>query len=323
MKNYSLSVKLVLCCAFGLMLSPSYAQVQKTQTPAPAPTATPAPLPSPTPTLTMAQLDAIVTTDLSNCSSQSGGIDPASIIPASNAQTFPTNRISKTLHGIWQGQVIGDNNELVVDYYWIVDVPNSQALIVAQRTGKATVAPPPQGTNPPKLSFLMCPNEGYIPNATTPQIHQFVKVSDSIAGAAGIVQQSTGLQPPNPQPTLSDLWQALVASGYFNSMPAVAFAGGFFTPLQLQPVTGPTGLALVSLQWNAEYRGGGATGIKYTPGVPMEGTESAQFVGTSTDLGDFLVASSGNGTLWKVQVVSGGKYNLGFDKVVLGPLEIE
>jgi hypothetical protein len=51
MKNYSLLIKLVVCCAFGLMPSPSYAQGR---------------------TLTETQLDAIVKTDLESCSTKSG-----------------------------------------------------------------------------------------------------------------------------------------------------------------------------------------------------------------------------------------------------------
>src|ERR1700688_2967123 len=105
MKNYSLLIKLVVCCAFGLVHSLSYAEGR---------------------TLTATQLDAIVKTDLESCSTQSGRLksgrtDPASIIPTSNAREFPKERIAKTLHGIWRGRVLGDDKDVGVDYFWIFD----------------------------------------------------------------------------------------------------------------------------------------------------------------------------------------------------------
>src|SRR5438309_9233991 len=279
MRNYSL-LMLVVCCAFGLAPSPACAQGR---------------------TLTESQLQAIVKPSLANCSPQSSRIDPASVIPTSNAREFTPDRIAKTLHGIWQGQVIGDASDVSVDYFWIVETKNNEGLIVALRNGKQSVRGPGQAPNAPKLTFLMCPNEGYIPSKDTPMIHQFVKVGRSIEEAPQILEKAMGLKFRKAQPTLSDLWQEIVASGYFNGLPAVAFAGGLFKPIQIESVANAAGPAGVSLQWGAEYRGGGSTGIKYKSGVPMIGVEHAEFVGTTTNSGDFLVASPGNGKIWKVE----------------------
>jgi hypothetical protein len=155
--------------------------------------------------------------------------------------------------------------------------------------------------------------------------------------------------------TLSELWQEIVASGYFKSLPAVAFAGGLFKPINLDLVPGEVGPAQVSMKWSAEYYGGGATQLKFTPGVPMRGIEYTQFVGTSATSGDFLVSSPGNGRLYKVEantVASADRrgkqrteisrrnnhlpkqdemlmmeyseyYDLAFDSVTLGPLQQE
>ncbi len=332
MKNYSLLITLVVCCAFGLMPSPSYAQGR---------------------TLTEAQLEAIVKPNLENCSTPSGQlnssrIDPASVIPTSNKREFPADRIAKTLHGIWQGQVLGDASDVSVDYFWIVDTKNNEGLIVALRNGNQSVPGPRQYATAPKLTFLMCPNEGYIPSKDVPMIHQFVKVADSIEEAPRILEKATGLKLNKVRPSLSDLWQGLVASGYFNSLPAVAFAGGLFKPIQIGSVASAIGPAGVSLQWGAEYRGGGTTGIKYTPGVPLIGVEHAEFVGTTTNSGDYLVSSPGNGKIWKVEASMPGTtgrlrrdrrgrsipgvvssmfqttdttYCLAFDSVTLGPLQ--
>ena len=281
MKNYSLLITLVVCCAFGLMPGPSYAQGRS---------------------LTDGQLEAIVKPSLANCSTQSGKIDPASVIPTSNAREHSPDRIAKTLHGIWVGQVLGDASDVSIDYFWIVDTKNNEGLIIALRNGKQSVVPGPGlAPNAPKLTFLMCPNEGYIPSKDTPMIHQFVKVADTIDDAPRILAQATGLKLDIMQPTLSDLWQGLVASGYFNSLPAVAFAGGLFKPIQIGSVANAIGPAGVSLQWGAEYRGGGATGIKYTTGVPLLGVEHAEFIGTTSSSGDYLVSSPGNGKIWKVE----------------------
>jgi len=75
------------------------------------------------------------------------------------------------------------------------------------------------------------------------------------------------------------------------------------------------------LKWNGQYYGGGGTSLKFTPAVPIRGVEHAQFIGTTTNSGDFLVSSPGNGRMWKVEAIRGGSYDLAFDQVTLGPLQ--
>jgi|ERR1700685_32498 len=322
MKNCVWLMTLFVCCAFALMPSPSYAQMR---------------------VLSEQQLDAIVTTKLENCSTQgakpnSGRIDAASIIPIINAREFPTDRVAKTLHGIWQGRVFGDDKDLSIDYFWMVDTKNNEGLIIALRNGKQTVAVPRDVAAAPKLTFLLCAREGYVPS-TTPMIHEFVKVADSIDDAPRILEKATGVKFSKERPSLSDLWQGLLASRYFESMPAIAFAGALFKPIQIKRVANAAGPAGLSLQWDAEYRGGGSTtSIRYTIGKPMIGVEHGEFVGTTTKSGDYLVSSTGNGKIWKVEASvttsdsttseKGSRsafpvicYDLAFDKVVLGPLK--
>ena len=217
---------------------------------------------------------------------------------------------------------MGDAGDVHVDYFWIIDTKRNEALIIAQRSGKETVDAPPEPANAPKLTYLMCAHEGYSPGTSTPQIHQFVKVSNSTDEAAQIVEKATGVKSVLARPRLSDLWRGLVSTGYFDSLPYVAYAGGFFKPIQLNFVPSAKGATpQLSMKWDAEYRGGGATKLKYTTGVPMTGSEQVQFVGTTAKSGDYLVSSPGNGDLWKVEVVAGGDYDLAFDSVTFGPLE--
>jgi|ERR1041384_1616620 hypothetical protein len=327
-KNYSMVITLAVCSAFGLVLSASYAQEGSSSKQKGTARSR---------ILTDAQLEAIVKPKLENCSSKASRVEPSTIISSFDAEEFPTARIVRTLHGIWQGHVLGDNKDMSVDYFWIVDTKRSEGLIIALRNGKQSVTAPREiAKNTPKLTFLMCPQEGYIPANQTPMIHEFVKVADNIADAPQILQKATGLKVSKARPTLSDLWQGLLASKYFNGLPAVAFAGALFKPIQIGSVANAVGPAGISLKWNAEYRGGGATSIQYTTGVPMVGVEHAEFIGTSTNTGDYLVSSVGNGKIWKVEASSkakaGGKvearrassghtYDLAFDKVVLGPLK--
>jgi hypothetical protein len=323
MKNYSLLMKLVccapvVCCTFGLMHSPLYAQGRS---------------------LNAAQLDAIVKPSLSQCeppvgTTKFGRVDPNSIIPTNNIREFPRDRIAKTLHGIWRGQVVGDPNdpkydkhkEGNVDYFWIMNTKTNVGVIIAQRgTGKQSTADlkpvAAVAANVPKISYLICPHEGYLPAMERgSEIHEFVKVSDSVDDAPRIFAKATGLKFLKAKPTLTDMWQQIVASGYFRSLPAVAFAGALFN-IQLKLVPSTIGPGQVSLGWNTEYYGGGTTWLKFTPGVPMKGFEYGQFVGTTASTGDFLVASPGNGKLWKVEAKSGGDYDLAFDSVSVGPLQ--
>jgi len=321
MKYYSLLMKLVccalvVCCTFGL--SPLHAQGRS---------------------LTAAQIDAIVTPNLAQCEppigqNKFGRVDPNSIIPSNDVREFPRDRIAKTLQGIWRGQVIGDPNdpkydkhkEGNVDYFWIMDLKRNEGLVIAQRgTGKQSTANlkpvAAVAAEVPKISYLICPHEGYLPAMERgSEIHEFIKVSDSIKDAPRALATATGLKFRKARPTLSDMWDQIVASDYFKSLPAVAFAGALFK-IQLKLVPSTIGPTQVSLGWNSEYYGGGTTWLKFTPGVPMKGFEYGQFVGTTASTGDFLVASPGNGKLWKVEAKSGGDYDLAFDSVTLGPLQ--
>jgi hypothetical protein len=323
MKNYRLLFALVICGAFGLMPGASYAQGRK---------------------LTDAQLQAITNPKLETCASQSNAIDPSAVIPTSNQREHSPDRVAKTMNGIWEGLVWGDANDVKIDYFWIVDTKNNEALILALRNGNQSAHGPSLGPNAPKITFLMCPNEGYIPSKDTPMINQFVKISNSISNAPEILEKATGVKVKGGS-SLSEMWNELVASGYFSGLPATAFAGGFFKPIQIGPVANAIGPSGVSLQWGAEYRGGGSTSIKYTPGVPLVGIEHAEFVGTSNSAGDFLVSSPGNGKIWKVEasmsndvafkkvgkgrsslstyqaVVDTGSYCLAFSAVTIGPLQ--
>ena len=327
MKNYSLLIKLVGCCAlvacctFSLSQGPSYGQV-RTRTQGR--------------TLTAQQIDAIVTPKIEQCTPpsvqlksgklKSGRIDPAFVIPTSNAREFPKARIAKTLHGMWRGQVYGDyNKDLRVDYFWIIDIQRNEGLIIAQRTGNQTLGDLQPVAKAPKITYLLCANEGYVPSSEGgSQIHEFTKVSNGIEDATQILLKAAVLKPSKvrkARPTISELWQEIVASGYFKSLPAVAFAGGLFKPMQLDLVPSAIGPAQVLLKWDGEYYGGGATQLKFTPGVPVKGVEYTQFVGTNATSGDFLVASPGNGNLYKVEALSGANYDLAFDAVTFGPLQ--
>lgn len=324
MKNYTLLITLVVCCVAGPMPSSSYAQGANV---------------FPARTLTETQLEAIVKPSLEQCQANSSRIDAASIIPTRNAREFPTDRVAKTLHGIWQGRITGDKKDLGVDYFWIFDTAHSEALIIALRNGKQSVAGPREAATTPKLWFLLCAHEGYTPGIDTPMIHEFVKVADSIDDAPRILRKATGLKLSKEQPSLSDMWHGLLAMKYFESMPAQAFAGALFKAIQNKRVANVTGPAGLSLGWDAEYRGGGSTSIKYKTGVPLIGVEHGEFIGTNTKSGDFLVSSPGNGKLWKVEATmietserkaseQGSRetipaicYDLAFDKVVLGPLQ--
>lgn len=318
MTKYSLRTKIVVCCALGgacaigAVRGPSYAQGR---------------------VLSVAQLDEIVTTRLESCATpsptalksgvrlQSGRTDPAAIIPSRNAREFPAARVARTLNGMWRGRVLGDDKDVGVDYFWIMDTRRGEGLLIAQRTGKETLATM-QGTGRgPKLTYLMCAHEGYAPSKETPQIHEFTKVSPNFNDAARIIEQATGVRVRQQRPTISQIWQALVEARYFEKAPAVAFAGGFFKPMRIERVATAIGPSQISVRWDGEYRGGGGTSIQFVPAVPIKGVEHAQFVGTTASAGDFLVSSPGNGQLWKVEAFAGANYDLGFDSVVLGPLE--
>ncbi|HEY6802487.1 MAG TPA: hypothetical protein VI306_02805 [Pyrinomonadaceae bacterium] len=318
MKIYSLPIKLMVCGAlvcstFALNLTPSYGQGR---------------------TLTTKQIDTIVNPTVAQCSApatttKNARLDPASIIPTANAREFPVDRVARTMHGMWRGQVIGDptdsrydrNSEANVDYFWIIDTVAGEGLIIAIRNGNSSTIGLEPVAGAPKISYLICPHDGYIPSAERgAEIHEFTKVSDSTDDAPRILQNATGLSFRRGQ-ALSDMWQTIVGSGYFTSLPAVAFAGGLFKPMRLENVSSPNGPAQFSMSWDSEYYGGGTTGIKFTPGVPMRGVEYTQFVGTTGSGGDYLIASPGNGKLAKVEAMVGGHYDLAFDVAAFGPLQ--
>lgn len=326
MKSYRLLTKLfvygaLVCCTFVLNQNNSYGQGRS---------------------LTRQQVDAIVKPDLSQCTASTAGqvrvtgetknarLDPNMIIPTRNTREFPVARIRKTMHGMWHGQVIGSpldvkyakTKEANVDYFWIFDTQRSEALIIALRNGNDSTAGMGPVPNAPKLSYLICAHEGYIPTVEKgSEIHQFTKVSNSTADAVRVLEKATGLKFKTGRPILSELWKEIVASKYFQSLPAVAFAGGFFKPIRVDLVPSAVGPAQVSMSWDSEYYGGGTTWIQFTPGVPMKGVEYTQFVGTTASAGDFLVASPGNGKLAKVEAATGGNYDLAFDSVSFGPLQ--
>jgi len=325
MKNFSLPIKLFVGCALvvcTLVVNPSSSYGQGRR-------------------LTTKQIDNIVTPTLQQCTAptatttngqvKNARLDPNTIIPTANAIEPSVSKIAKTMHGMWRGQVIGSpldskyekTKEGNVDYFWIFDMPRSEALIIALRNGNNSVAGMslPSTANIPKLSYLICAHEGYIPTVEKgSEIHEFTKVSHSIVGAAQVLTKATGVQFRTAQPTLADLWQEIVASGYFQSLPAVAFAGGFFKPIRLELIPSAIGPSQIAMSWDSEYYGGGTTWIKFTPGVPMRGVESSTFVGTTATSGDYLVSSPGNGRLAKVEAMVGGDYDLAFDSVTFGPM---
>jgi hypothetical protein len=231
---------------------------------------------------------------------------------------------------MWRGQVIGSpldakyekTKEANVDYFWIFDMPRREAVIIALRNGNNSTAGLGPVPNAPKLSYLICAHEGYIPTVEKgSEIHEFTKVSNNTNNAVEVLQKATGLTFKTRRPILSELWREIVASGYFKTLPAVAFAGGLFKPVRVESVPSAIGPPQVSMSWDAEYYGGGTTWIKFTPGVPMKGVEYSTFVGTNATAGDFLVASPGNGKLAKVEAASGGDYDLAFDSVTMGPMQ--
>ena len=328
MKNDSLVIKLfvycaLVCCTFVLNQRPSHGQGRS---------------------LSREQVDAIVKPSLEKCVVPANGdkvrvggenktarLDTNSIIPTRNQRQFPVATVKRTMHGMWRGQIIGSpldvkyekSKEANVDYFWIFDTQRSESLIIALRNGNNTLAGlQAVAANGPKISYLICAHEGYIPTVEKgSEIHEFTKVSNSIAQAPKILEKATGLKFKTGRPILSELWKEIVASKYFQSLPAVAFAGGFFKPIRVDLVPSPGGPAQLSMSWDSEYYGGGTTWIQFTPGVPMKGVEYTTFVGTTASAGNYLVASPGNGRLAKVEAASGGSYDLAFDSVSFGPLQ--
>jgi hypothetical protein len=231
------------------------------------------------------------------------------------------------MNGIWRGRVSGEYPEAViaadgflnVDYYMIVDVKRSEALILEQLSPKRAAPRPRPGA--PTWSYLMCGRERYLP-AHPAQIHEFQKVSDNIVEGRAILESSTGLKFGDGEFVLSAAWQKLVDQKYFDDFRYGAYAGGLFKPFQIGNVA-RDGKSVVAMKMSAEYRGGGGTAARFESGVPLRGVESGEFAGFSTSSGDFLVASLGNGTEMAKetdQVAGGDIINMFFDKVLIGPL---
>jgi hypothetical protein len=274
------------------------------------------------------QLRTVITADARLCDNKRAIAGPGSVIPLRNARAVPVDRVSKTLHGIWRGEVTGNypkqfltrSGELNVDYYWIIDTNKNEALIVEQLTSRRSLPTP--RTPGPRFSFLMCGEAGYVP-AHPRQVHSFVKVSDNVEDAAKILAQSTGVRAAAGPGgvSLSEAWRSLVDERYFARTTFPAYAGGFFKPFEITSVANPIGPALVQLKYEAEYRGSGATAAQFRGNEPIRGVESAQFMGVNTPGGDYLVSSFGNGRVWKKEASQGGAIELAFDKVVIGPLQ--
>lgn len=304
--------------------------------------------------LTTTQVESLVKLDLNSCANQTttgrietARINPSRVVPNVNRRAIPASRVARTLHGIWRGQVRGDYGDVKVDYFWIIDTTLGESLLIAQRSGKETLAASPILANAPKLSYLMCAHDGYSPGTNAPQIHEFTKVSRTTDGAARVVEAATGIRPAAARPTPTQMWKQLVEAKYFDSLPYVAFAGALFKPMRIETVPSRTGGPVETfVGWDAEYRGGGSTRLKYVTGVPTIGTERVQFIAAAARSGEYLVASAGNGSLWKVEgwpanamrpkggtsgEISSGMmvdgvdysayYDLSFDQVSLGPIE--
>lgn len=280
-------------------------------------------------TLSTDQLTTVTRTDPNLCDNKRALAGPAGVIPLRNARAVPTDRVSKTLHGIWRGEVTGAypkqylarDGKLNVDYYWIIDTAKNEALIVEQLTSARSL-PETRAANAPRFSFLMCGEEGYVPRHPR-QVHTFIKISDNVEDAATLLNKSTGLRSSGPPGSFSlgEAWRNLVSERYFSRATFPAYAGGYFKPFEITTVPNAIGPALVELKYEAEYRGSGATAAQFRSDQPIRGAESAQFMGVGAPNGDFLVASFGNGKAWKKEASEGGAIELAFDKVVIGPLQ--
>lgn len=269
-----------------------------------------------------ADLEGLAKTDLKACAQR------LPVISQNNRRVFPQDRIEKTLNGIWRGRVNGeypqpvlaDDGFLNVDYYMIVDVKRSEALVLEQLSPKRAAPRPRPGA--PTWSYLMCGRERYLPSHP-PQIHEFQKVSDNVVDARAILESSTGLKFDEKEFVLSAAWQKLVEQKYFDDLRYGAYAGGLFKPFQIGNVV-RDGKSVFAMKYPAEYRGGGGTAARFESGVALRGIEQGEFAGFSTRSGDFLVSSLGNGTEMlkeaESEVAGGDIINMFFDKVLIGPL---
>jgi hypothetical protein len=243
---------------------------------------------------------------------------------------FSAERIENTLSGVWRGRVSGDYDKqflaedgfVNVDYYMIVDVRRGEALVFEQ-FGSERAAPEPK-PGAPVWSYVFCGRENYVPRHPA-QVHEFVKVLDNVEDARALLRISTGLKlADNGELVLSDVWQELVETKYFDDPSrSLAYAGGLFKPFKIGNVPyGVKGGFLLEMDMQAEYRGSGQTAAKFTPGVPIRGFERGKFLGVGANSGDFLVASFtlGDEVYSDKESTEGGLIKMAYDKIVIGPL---
>src|ERR1044072_5173528 len=278
------------------------------------------------PGLSPSQRAAAVDTSLLNTCKRKAPEVPR--VLAHDAQVFSADRIGKTLKGVWRGRVSGDyDNKLLtddgflnVDYYMIIDVKRGEALVFEQFGDSPAIPEPKPGA--PVWSFVTC-GENYTPRFPA-QVHEFVKVSDNVEDARELLGVSTGLiLAERGELVLSDVWQELVATKYFDDPKrSLAYAGAFFNPFKIENVPSQSGF-LLEMIMQAEYRGSGQTAARFELGEPIHGVEKGQFLGVETDSGDFLVASVSFGRTVIVSKAAQGPTGFidsPYDKVVIGPL---
>jgi hypothetical protein len=249
----------------------------------------------------------------------------------SNKQAISMDRIERTLNGVWRGRVKGNydrkllakDGTLNVDYLMVVDVKRGEALVFEQFGANRSAATLRAKPGAPVWSYITCGKAQYKPRNMPAQVHEFVKVSDNIEDARALLSSSTKMafDAKSGEVVLSDIWQRLVESKYFDDKSrSLAFAGGFFK-LKMGNVPSAVGGSLFDLNMQAEYRGSGQTVAKFTPGEPIRGVEQGQFLGVSMNQGDFLISSLKNGLpMKKGGVDSSNDIDMFFDKVVIGPL---
>jgi hypothetical protein len=248
-------------------------------------------------------------------------------VRAHNPQVFSTDRIERTLTGVWRGRVRGNyakqfvagDGNVNVDYYMIVDAKRGEILVFEQFGSKRSTPRPKAGT--PTWSYVFCGRENYKPRHPA-QVHTFEKVSDNLADARAILTTSTGLTFASGEFVLADVWKQLVDTRYFDDASrSLAFAGGFFKPFKIGSVPSGEGGVLLEMDMQAEYRGSGQTAARFQRGEPIRGFEKGKFLGVTTRSGDFLVASFALGLEVTVAKESeGGLISMKYDKIVIGPL---
>jgi hypothetical protein len=248
---------------------------------------------------------------------------------AHDAQVFSSERVEKTLTGVWYGRVKGNYDKkflaadgfVNVDYYMIIDTKRGEALVFEQFGSKRAAPKPKAGT--PVWSYVFCDRANYKPRHP-PQVHEFHKVANTVEDARAILRTSTGLALPanKGELVLSDVWKQLVDAKYFDDPKrSMAFAGALFKPFKFGNVPAEGG-SLFALDLEAEYRGSGQTAATFQPGVPLRGYERGKFLGIRANSGDFLVSSFTLGEeMTTEKVEEAGVISLKYDKIVIGPIQ--